>query len=776
MAAAELAGPVLPRGRSDLLREIISAIKAGEPVDIDIIELIEDKALLSPGWRELMAALEGIGIQVKPVSAFVPVEAGTDIGILHHYIRTGERSALTGDGTVAEIQANTALMAAECVAEWIASKSDDASRETVIIAPDGDSTLLDQAFARHGLPRLGLSPSSAYRGALQVLSLAFAAAWKPVDPRKLLELLLLPRPPIRRWAARILADAISKEPGINGPAWQKAWRRIEERLREQEATGEKIDVDAILQKWRSWVEGERFERNAGMPAANAIAICQRVRDWAVELDSGNRDPLLLCVVGAARALIDALRALGQSPVTGLLVDRMIDHAIAEGLPNPDHIAEEGTIRVVSSPGALWGGAARVVWWNFAGDAATSAFFPWSKSEHTALGAAGSCPERPADAAQREAFHWQSVILNTRTAILFVRPELSRGTEAKSHPLAHQLAPVFGPDCDAIRLPAERLLVQERVPLAAREIIRSSTIMVELPQPQPIWSLPAAVQAKMDGRKESATSFEDLLSCQMRWVLKHVAGLRADSARSIPDSERLFGNLAHALTEIVFVPGAIPDPDEVQRKAQLHFDDLVEKIAAPLLLPGLAAELAFARDRIPDALKTLADFLNRQRFTVEGLEVEREQEFGELQVKSRIDMVVRDPSDRRAVIDLKWTRSNTRRRKEIENGRAIQLATYSRLVDPQKGAPAAYFLIRQRRLLAEAGSPLALEEIDVSDTLDDTWSHITSDWNALIQAGRNGQGFSYGIPGIEAHLPVDLSFPPEGEVCKFCDFSGVCRAP
>lgn len=776
MAAAELAGPALPRGRSDLLREIINAIKAGEPVEIETIELIEAETLLSPGWRQLMAALKGAGTVLKPVTAFVPVEAGTDIGSLHHYMRTGERSTLTGDGTVAEVQATTALMAAECVAEWMASNPEETSRETVIIAPDGDSTLLDQALARHGLPKLGLSPSSAYRGALQVLSLAFAAAWKPVDPHKILELLLLPQPPMRRWAAGILASAISKEPGINGPAWQKAWQRIEEKLREQVADGEKVDVEALLQKWRSWVEGERFERGTGMPAANATAICQRVLEWAVELDSGNRDPLLLCVVGAARALIDALRALGQSPVTGLQIDRMIDHAIAEGLPNPAHIAQEGLVRVVSNPGALWSGAARVVWWNFAGDAATSSFFPWTEAEQKLLIAVGCCPERPAEAARREAFHWQNVILNARSAILFVRPELNRGTEAKSHPLAHQLAPVFGREHDAIRLPAERLLIQERIPLAAREILRSSTIMVELPQPQTVWSLPAPVLTRMSRRQESATSFSDLLSCQMRWVLKHVAGLRGDSARSIPNKEQLFGNLAHALAEIVFVPNALPDPDEVHRQAQHHFDRLVEQMAAPLLLPGLSAELAFARDRIPDALKALAGFLNQRGFTVEGLEVERAGEFGDLKVKSRIDMLVRDPANRRAVIDLKWTSSNTSRFKEIASGRAIQLATYSRLVEPKKGAPAAYFLIKQRRLLAEAGSPLAMEEIKVSSTLDDTWHNIASDWSALTQAASKGQGLASGIPGIEVHLPEDLAFPPDGKVCTYCDFGGICRAP
>ncbi|PJI55928.1 hypothetical protein CTI14_00835 [Methylobacterium radiotolerans] len=131
-----------------------------------------------------------------------------------------------------------------------------------------------------------------------------------------------------------------------------------------------------------------------MPAPDAIALCRRVHDWAVELDAGGRDPLLLCVVGAARALIDALEALGHSPVTALQIDRMIDQAIAEGLPDPACHAQEGRLRAVDDPGALWGAAHRVVWWDFTGSASSSPRFPWSSREAAALDAAGCCPERP----------------------------------------------------------------------------------------------------------------------------------------------------------------------------------------------------------------------------------------------------------------------------------------------------------------------------------------------------------------------------------------------
>lgn len=200
LAAAEQADPVLPRGRADLLREVITAIEGGAPLDVDLLEFAEPPELLPLGWRRLADAMEAAGTVVRPVKSLTPVDVASDIGRLHVYLRTGQRTPLTGDGTVCDLSATSATAAAECVAEWLACELEaGAAGDTVVIVPDGDSSLLDQALSRRGLPQLGLSPASSFRGALQVLSLRFALAWTPVDPGKLLELLLLPHPPMRRW-------------------------------------------------------------------------------------------------------------------------------------------------------------------------------------------------------------------------------------------------------------------------------------------------------------------------------------------------------------------------------------------------------------------------------------------------------------------------------------------------------------------------------------------------------------------------------------------------
>lgn len=788
LAAAERAAPVLPGGRADLLCEVVAAVEGGRTVDVDLLECVEDLELLAPGWRRLVRVLEAAGTSVRAVTTFTPVDVATDIGRMHVFLRTGRRTPLTGDGTVCDLSATSATAAAECVAELLACEIEaGAAGDTVVIVPDGDSSLLDQALSRRGLPQLGLSRASSFRGALQVLSLSFAVAWTPMDPGKLLELLLLPRPPMHRWAARILARALAEEPGIGGPAWQRAWEKIEGRLRDEALHGagaadsrKAADVDRTLARWHAWTNLGRYDRKAGMPAPDAIALCRRVLDWAIDLDAGNRDPLLLCAVGAARALVAALEALGHSPVTALQIDRMIDQAVADGLPNPSCHAQEGRLRAVGNPGALWGAAHQVVWWDFTGSASSTTRFPWSARERAALEEAGCCPEHTHAASRREASHWRAAALNARSLVL-VRPALDRGTEAARHPFSQQLHPLFAQASNApsVRCAAERLFVEERIPLAAREVIRASSIVVDLPRARAAWDLPPRLAARAQDakRRESATSFEDLLTCQMRWLLQHVAGLRRTGRREIPKAERLFGNLAHAVAQAAFQPGEVPEAEIVRARAVAALDNLLPQIAAPLLLPGYARELAFARQRVPDALASLSAILARGGAAVVGLEVEHERDFGTVKVASRIDLVVRGPDGRQAIVDLKWTEKGaSAHRDKLAEGRAIQLATYSRLVEPDgAGAPAGYYLLRQGRLLAEAGSPLAHEEIMVSRGLADTWDAIAQDSVRLTALAGSGHGIAVGISGADEHLPANLAFAPDPKVCTYCDMTRLCRS-
>lgn len=331
LAAAEIAGTMLPPGLADRAVQLLNALPSRPGLRLKRLTAAEPRALLPPLWRRVLEALEDAGVSVNQHEGNVQAAEGSDLRQVQRALAGEGREQLKGDGTFVVVDADTELMAAEVIADWLAVSPAEERAGTVVLAPDGDTALLDHALRARGLPALGLSVASPWRGALQVLPLAFAAAWQPFDPRVLLNLLMLPRPPISPWAARRLARALSKEPGIGGAAWFDAWGGIEARLVETHAELEPRDarkkVDALLAEWRTWTDVGRFDRAVGIPTVEAQAIAGRVVAWAMRADAGRNDRLLLAVAAAAGALVDALNRLEQEVVPALLLERVVSQVL-----------------------------------------------------------------------------------------------------------------------------------------------------------------------------------------------------------------------------------------------------------------------------------------------------------------------------------------------------------------------------------------------------------------------------------------------------------------
>jgi ATP-dependent helicase/nuclease subunit B len=100
----------------------------------------------------------------------------------------------------------------------------------------------------------------------------------------------------------------------------------------------------------------------------------------------------------------------------------------------------------------------------------------------------------------------------------------------------------------------------------------------------------------------------------------------------------------------------------EKPFEIAFDDLLSAIAAPLQQPEHAGELAAARNRVPLAIEQLTRFLHGRGLEVVATETDREAEFANgLKVRSRIDLLVSSRDGHLGVIDLKWSKSDKRRR-------------------------------------------------------------------------------------------------------------------
>lgn len=774
LAAAERSGPALPAGLADRLRLVIEALRDKRKLPLASIELVDARDELPTGWRRLLQALEGCGVEVGAKSAAAPERSASDLSrLLASFGADGARPQITGDGTVCVLTADAELVAAEAVAAWLAADKSD--NEDLVFVLGKDSSLLDHALHRVGLPRLGASAASPHRALMQILPLAFALAWDPPDPRGLLDFLLLPTSPLPRWASRMLALRVAETPGVGGPLWLKTFDEIAERFVERAPDEPAAKRAETISGWRAFVEPERHDPIVGMPRAAAGGIASRLAAWATSRYGTSEDSLFLALATAASDLAAAIEATEAERLDRLLIERMIEQVVGAGVADPAALAEAAPWRAVAHPGAIWGAADTVIWWHFADNGEVGQRTVWDAKELNALAAAGCPLEDPALAIRRVAAAWERPLRQARKKLILVRPAVAGSQEVKTHPLWHSLVAGRRGVEERVGIRAEVILKEAAPQFAGRVLSRQKVEPAAPTRRRSEWSAPAdAISARTF---ESATSLSSLLSCPLRWTLQYAAGLRSSPRQSLADGDAMFGSLAHKIAEGLFLPGAPPDPKETVKVASARLEELLPEMAATLLLPGAARELSAAREAIPEALGELARFLHANRLNV----VATEQTFedggslgADTGVAGAIDLLAQDRAGGPVVIDLKWQRTDKYRRQEIANGVAVQLAVYAKHVGGAKQDVATgYFMLQQKRFVT--GSPQFKEPVVhvEGESPGETWQRVSASWQEAMKemaAGKVRATFDQDGASQDKFNDPFLLTPPR---CEYCDCNVLC---
>ncbi len=771
LAAADGAATDLSPGLADRVAALVADLASEPKLPIRRIRLIDPRAVHSVGWRRLLDRLEACGVVVEQLSPAPAAPADTALGRLQRWMTGAGPIEGQPDGTVTIATSASAALAAEITGQLFAECGD---RAAVLIAQDADTHLLDHGFCTAGQPRAGRSRSSAHRGSMQILLLAFKIAWVPFDPRALMELLAFPTSPIAPRAARRLAEALEEAPGRGGAAWQDAWVKIgEAEIAAAEGDPAKLrKARARLERWRAWVEPEPTDPVAGMSLAAAIAACDRTVAWAGARHAIDRDQLYAATVALAGDVRAALVKLGRDALPRTLIERIIDQALDIGHDNPNAAAEAARWRCVSHPGSVWAPAEMVVWWNFRATQEGLQRQPWTQSEREELAKRG-CPVDDKGLAGRAASAaWERAVLQARGNLLLIAGGLDSGDDEALHPLAHRIAPATEKLASCVMI--EDALARPSITLAGAELRQEPVPISPLPEARSIWLAPIGYRDRLEGLVHSATSFEAGLGCHLKWALKHVARLRPGRVRSIPDANQLLGNLAHALAQEIFAPGDPPPVEAARARAAELLDVLIEQIAAPLHLPELAAQLAEAHGRLPAAMAELARTLAVNELTVEEAEKQVSATFeNALSVRGAVDLVARDKDGHHVIIDLKWTRSEKKRREELEQGNAVQLATYGAMTAGDEPYRAGYFLLNQRQFATLVEGGLIGRAVEGARGFPATWAAVRESWRKLGELADTGQLVACGVEGHEEHLPANLPIVLEAN-CKWCDYQTLCR--
>jgi ATP-dependent helicase/nuclease subunit B len=777
LASAERAGPELPRGAADRLRAVSALMAAGGVPRLRSVRCIDRRADLPVAWRGLLDLLESRGVTVTRLAPPEPPLHESSLADLQRWLRGPiDLEGSVADGTVALLHAGSVPHAAEVLGQWLEALPEDAS--VAVIANGGDTHALDLALRRRALPRLGASAPSPYRGSLQVLSLAFQLAWRPVDVRSLLDVLTMPQSPIAPRAAWRLANALERAPGLGGVAWRGAWEAIE--AAELDAAGDGPDArrkaDARLARWHAWMPERTADPHEGIDRDHAVDICRRVAEWATRRAAGEGDPLYRTTARLSDDVRRAFLASGRDRLSKVWVDRVIDQVLSDGDRDPRAAAEavRGR-RVVPHPGALWGKADVVVWWDFRDAGERPERLPWSADERAELARHGVHLDEPQVAARAASTAWERAVEQAGERLLFVTTGLDGTSDETRHPLAHRLAPALR--ALARREPLEEALDGPLLDLAGLGIPRVPIPKRALPEQRGLWSTPIGFAARHDGRRESATSLEALFECPMKWALQHVAGVRPGRVRSVPDADRLLGNVAHALAADLFGSGPPPLAHEVEARVAAELDGYLDAMALPLRLEEHSVELIQARRRLPRALATLATTLRENDLVVDAAEHRFSLEVEGLgTLTGFIDLVTVDAHGRPAVVDLKWTRSARRRTEELARGQAVQLAVYGAAAGAAAGADrdasprAGYFLLRQRRFLTPPSAALRGTPVDDAPDLGETWRQVLDAWRDARADVLVGTLRARGVLLDED----DVTAQAREVHCEWCDYATLCR--
>lgn len=771
LAQAETAAGTMPPGLADRLATMIASVDGAVARRIRRLRLIDQRALHPIGWRRLFDRLEALGVAIEEIPVAPAADEATALGRLQRWMQDGILLDGGPDGTVTLATSASAALAGELVAQWFAASP--IADPAVLVAQDGDTQLLDLGLCGLGQPRAGRSRRSPHRGSLQLLLLGFKVAWTPFDAHALMELLLFPRSPIAPRASWRLSAALEEAPGRGSSVWQDAWSAIAvAELAPDQDGKDRARAEARVARWRAWADPACADPDEGLSGSQAVAICDQTISWAVARHATEGDPLYLATATLAQDVRRALVALAREHYPRTLVERIIDQALDEGHDNPLARAEAARWRCVPHPGGVWTPTSALLWWNFSSTQEAASVSIWSAPERAELATCDCEPDEPALAAKAASAAWERAVLHAHDRVAFVAAGLDAHADEALHPFAHRIAPALERFADMIHF--EDAVAQANLAFAGTELVRVPIMRAALPEPRATWPTPPSFADTVSRRTESATSLESLFSCQLMWALRHVARLRPGRAQAIPDENRLIGNLAHALAREIFKPGAPPVPDAARADAAAMLDDLIDQLAAPLRHPALAAELAFARRRLPEAIAALAELLAENGLVVEATEQQVSADFETLlAMRGAIDLVARDSAGAPVIIDLKWTRSPKSRFDELQSGGAVQLASYGAMLTGADPYRAGYYLLNQRQFATLTSAGLIGRTVDGVRSFPETWDAISASWRLWREAAAAGTIVALGVEGVEDHVPADIAIVRDVR-CDRCDYVSLCR--
>ncbi len=713
----------LPPGRSDRLEVVIAALQARNACPFASITLAEPISLLPPAWQRLF----GLWPDRCRIHSLPKPQPTTDLGrwqlrLLGQSAHDGpQKQNLQGDGSLLILRSRRARDAA---AFWaVVLRRNAALRPLMVVT--ADDRMLDTALVREGLPGMGIPSSSQARPPLQLLKLAMAFLWEPIQVERLLEFVSLPIKPLDEALSLHIARHFSTRPGIEGPEWQAT---INQFFKKAEAI-RPTEITHLRSQFQFWFARKRYAAHQEAPLADAKSLYDYIQQWAQHSlrQQANRYPSLFILAQQARKVSELLELWPKRSITQLELERIV-RTIFEPAPASFQPEEAGHLPWVSHPGAVCGPIDEVCWWNFVEFEPSWFFDSWTRAERQYLAAQGVCPTTPQQQNARQIFHRTRPVLWARRRVILIIPDEVDGQPTLPHPLWSELTATFDQ--------METITAHTDAPHAWRPHIALPSLqpIASCPLPQPVARIHFRPVCPPERPVESLSSLETLCYYPHIWLFRYWLELESAPLLHIVDRDKLMGNLAHRLFEQLLAQKDVLKWSHNQLSSWIEdrLARLMRQEAVSLLQYGCEPERIALQHHLSTAAWRLLDHLRHNGWQIAATEQPLQGPFADIELRGVADLVLQRGSEW-AVIDLKWS-GKTFRIQQLKNQEDLQLTCYARLVTAGKGfAHSAYFILKQGVLLCRDKHAFAHAHIVGNDSRNDQqikaeiWQKMEHTW-------------------------------------------------
>ncbi len=688
----------LPDGFADRFVKVLAVCEA-KPSSIAEICLNEPLDILPYHLQQLFKALASNGTSISQLPTPL-IEGTSDLQVFQSAISGKQvKTNLKKDGSLLILKAKRDTDAAAFLAKLL--DLNPAYRPACLIPEK--TRVLDNALVQEQLPSLGILSASLARPTLQILKLATVFLWRPIDPYKVLEFVTLPVKPLENDLAIIIARLIASRPGLNSDNWYAAINQYFEELEERKKTEPNLDVEAIKKQYQFWFERKRYSMTKSVPKEEVIEIFDYVSKWASQTfeTEGSTNQSLLVLSEQSKRIKELMEALPDSYnfISNLELERIVRTIYA---PSPVQFkeVEMNHLPFLYHPSAFIQTVPDLLWWNFSQSERASFFSKWYQLEINFLKNIQIDLENPQRKNARLIWQRKRPILQTVDRLVLVIPERVEGSVVLSHPLQGDMEATFG-DLAGITYDVD---TGDNASILDGYFQMPKQIVLDyrpLTEPQAILEIQEAAFLE-DREHETFTSINSLLYYPYQWVFRHKLRLHKSSILSVVRDNTLMGNLSHRLIELLLKDEDI-DISTIQKETINNWIDensgqLFAREGATLLMYGREPERVAFLNKVKYAAWSLVSTIQNNCWQVKATEMDLQGQFVDVPIKAKADLVLEREGES-AVLDLKWSGSNYRKRM-IQNEEDLQLVLYSKLITEQTDwSHTGYFILDKGELIA-----------------------------------------------------------------------------